>query len=216
MIITKQKDKSEILKYLADDKKIFIVGCGECAAVCKTGGEKEVDEMKKFLENHGRTVVGTCLPDAPCVASQARAAIGKNKKFIKDADSLLIMACGLAIQSVKENLAEDKTLHITNDTLFIGEVDKRGVFLERCSACGDCILEITGGICPVTRCPKGLMNGPCGGVNKAKCEVDENLDCAWVLIYEDLKKKGKSHLLKAYTPPKDYSKMLKPRKLSFQ
>lgn len=212
MIITKQKDKSDILKYLEGDNKIFIVGCGECATVCKTGGEKEVNEMKKFLESRGKTVTGFCLPDAPCIASQARSAIGKNKKAIREADALLIMACGLAIQSVKENLTEDKTLHITNDTLFIGEVDKSGVFLERCSACGDCILEITGGICPVTRCPKGLINGPCGGVNKHKCEVDENLDCAWVLIYEDLKKKGKLHLLKHYNPPKDHSKMLKPRR----
>jgi len=229
VIITKQKDKSEILKYLADDAKVFIVGCGECATVCKTGGEKEVNEMKKFLESHGKTVTGFCLPDAPCIASQVRAAIGKNKKSIKEADALIIMACGLAVQSIKENLGEDKTpplkvgggsvladktLHVTNDTLFIGEVDKNGTFLERCSACGDCILEITGGICPVTRCPKGLLNGPCGGVNKHMCEVDENLDCAWVLIYEDLKKKGKLHLLKQYNPPKDYSKILKPRKLT--
>lgn len=214
MIITKQKDKADILKHLEGEKKVFIVGCGECASICKTGGEKEVGEMKVFLEARGKTVTGFCLPDAPCIASQARAAIGKNKKAMKEADALLIMACGLAVQSVKENLAEDKALHITNDTLFIGEVDKGGVFLERCSACGDCMLEITGGICPVTRCPKGLLNGPCGGVNKRKCEVDENLDCAWVLIYEDLKKKGKSHLLKNYTPPKDHSKMLKPRRLA--
>jgi ferredoxin len=196
MIITKPKDKSEILKYLENDAKIFIVGCGECATVCKTGGEKEINEMKKFLESQGKT------------------AIGRNKKAIKEADALVIMACGLAIQSVKENLNEDKILHITNDTLFMGEVDKNGIFLERCSACGECILEITGGICPVTRCPKGLLNGPCGGVNKHKCEVDENLDCAWVLIYEDLKKKGKSHFLKKYNPPKDHSKALKPRKHS--
>lgn len=214
MIITKQKDKSEILKYLGNDAKIFIIGCGECATVCKTGGEKEVNEMKKFLESHGKTVTGFCLPDAPCIASQTRAAIGKNKKAVKEADALLIMACGLAVQSVKENLSEDKTLHVTNDTLFMGAIDKNGVFLERCSACGDCVLEITGGICPVTRCPKGLLNGPCGGVNKTKCEVDENLDCAWVLIYDDLKKKGKLHLLKQYNPPKDHSKMLKPRKLT--
>ena len=214
MIITKQKDKSDILKYLEDDAKVFIVGCGECATVCKTGGEKEVNEMKKFLESHGKTVTGFCLPDAPCIASQVRTAIGKNKKSIKEADALIIMACGLAVQSIKENLSEDKTLHVTNDTLFIGEVAKNGTFLERCSACGECILEITGGICPVTRCPKGLLNGPCGGVNKHMCEVDENLDCAWVLIYEDLKKKGKLHLLKQDNPPKDYSKILKPRKLT--
>ncbi len=213
MIITKQKDKNEILKYLEHADKIFIIGCGECATVCKTGGEKEVAKMTEFLESHGKTVAGFCLPDAPCIASQARTAIGKSKKAIKESDALLIMACGLAIQSVKENLTENKALHIANDTLFIGEVTKSGDFLERCSACGECIVEITGGICPVTRCPKGLLNGPCGGVNKHMCEVDPELDCAWVLIYEDLKKKGKTHLLRNYNPPKDHSKMLKPRKL---
>ncbi|MBU4376119.1 MAG: methylenetetrahydrofolate reductase C-terminal domain-containing protein [Candidatus Omnitrophica bacterium] len=213
MIITKQKDKSEILKYLGKESRIFIIGCGECATVCKTGGEKEVADMKKFLESHGKSVTGFCLPDAPCIASQARTAIGKNKTAMKESDALLIMACGLAIQSVKENMPFDKALHIANDTLFIGEVTKSGDFLERCSACGECILELTEGICPVTRCPKGLLNGPCGGVNKSKCEVNPDIDCAWVLIYEDLKKKGKIHLLKTYNPPKDHSKMLKPRKL---
>ncbi len=213
MIITKQKDKTEILKYLGGDSRIFIVGCGECAAVCKTGGEKEVADMKKFLESHGKSVTGFCLPDAPCIASQARMSIGRNKKAIQESDALLIMACGLAVQSVKENLVEDKALHVANDTLFMGEVAKNGDFLERCGACGECALELTGGICPVTRCPKGLLNGPCGGVNKSKCEVSLELDCAWVLIYEDLKKKGKVDVLKNYTPPKDHSKMLKPRKL---
>ena len=214
MIITKQKEKSEILKYLEGENKIFIIGCGECATACKTGGEKEVAEMNKFLEGHGKAVTGYCIPDAPCIASQVRASIGKNKKAIKESDAVLIMACGLAIQSVKENMADDaRPLHIANDTIFMGEMDKNGNFLERCSACGECIVEITGGICPVTRCPKGLLNGPCGGVNKRMCEVDPKLDCAWVLIYEDLKKKGKTHLLRTYNPPKDHSKMQKPRRL---
>lgn len=214
MIITKQKDKSEILKCLEGENKIFIIGCGECATVCRTGGEKETAGMKKFLESCGKTVTGFCLPDAPCIASQARSAIGKNKDAMKESDALLVMACGLAIQSVKENMSFDKALHITNDTLFIGEVTKSGDFLERCSACGECILEQTGGICPVTRCPKGLLNGPCGGVNKSKCEVDQSIDCVWILIYEDLKMKGKLYLLKKYIPPKDHSKMLKPRKMA--
>ena len=211
MIITKQKDKNEILKYLEGENKIFIFGCGECATTCKTGSENEVREMQKFLEEHGKTVTGFVIPDAPCIASQVRAALAKNKKAVGESDSLLMMACGLGAQSLKENLREDKVVHITNDTLFIGEVDKEGNFLERCSACGECILELTDGICPVTRCPKGLLNGPCGGVDKGKCEVDEKIDCVWTLIYKDLKKKDKLHLLREYIPPKDHSKMLKPR-----
>ena len=216
MIITKQKEKSEILKYVEGEDKIFIFGCGECATVCKTGGEKEVAEMKRFLESNGKTVTGFVIPDAPCIASQVRTALGKNKQAVKEADSIVIMACGLGAQSLKENLREPKPVHLVCDTLFMGEVDKKGAFLERCSACGDCILELTGGICPVTRCPKGMVNGPCGGVDKGKCEVDKTLDCAWVLIYNELKNRGKLHLLEAYNPPKDHSKMLKPRMRSLE
>jgi hypothetical protein len=98
----------------------------------------------------------------------------------------------------------------------MGEIDREGSFVERCSACGECILELTGGICPVTRCPKGLMNGPCGGVDKGKCEVDKELDCVWALIYNELKEKDRLYLLKEYRPPKDHSKMLKPRSRSLK
>ena len=211
MIITKQKDRSEILENLEGQRKIFIVGCGLCATTCKTGGEDEVKEMKEFLEANGKVVTGFVIPEAPCVSSQTRTALGKNKKIVSESDSILIMACGLGAQCLKENLKETKAVHVSNDTLFIGEIDRDGDFLERCSACGECILELTGGICPVTRCSKGLMNGPCGGMDKGKCEVDRDLDCAWALIYNELKEKGKSDLLKRYIPPKDYSKMQKPR-----
>jgi ferredoxin len=211
MITTKQKDRTEILKNLEGQLKIFIMGCGECATACKTGGEDEVKDMKKFLEANGKIVTGFVVPDAPCVSSQTRTALGKNKKLVHDSDSILIMACGLGAQCLKENLKEAKEVHVSNDTLFIGEIDRNGDFLERCSACGECILELTGGICPVTRCAKGLMNGPCGGMDKGKCEVNKDLDCAWALIYNELKEKGRTDLLKDYIPPKDYSKMQKPR-----
>lgn len=212
MIITKEKDRADILKYLEGEDKVFIFGCGECATACKTGGEKEVDEMKKFLEANAKKVTGFVIPDAPCIGVQVRKALRKNKKAVEECDSLVIMACGLGAQCLKENLKENEPVHITNDTLFMGEIDKNGNFLERCSACGECILELTGGICPVTRCPKGLLNGPCGGVDKGKCEVDEEIDCVWALIYKELKDRNKLHLLEAYNPPKDHSKMLKPRR----
>ncbi len=211
MIVTKAKDENKILEYLEGEDKVFIFGCGECATTCKTGGEEEVAGMKKFLKANGRVVTGFAIPDAPCIGIQVRKALRKNEKAIKESDALVIMACGLGAQCLKESLKEAKPIHVTNDTLFMGEIDKSGNFLERCSACGECILELTGGICPVTRCPKGLMNGPCGGVDKGKCEVDKELDCVWALIYNDLKERGNLHLLEAYNPPKDHSKMLKPR-----
>ena len=213
MIITKQKEIKEILKYLEGENKVFIIGCGECSTTCATGGEEEVKKMKAALEKEGKVVTGYAVPTAPCIAAKVKMELVKNRKAIEEADSLLVLACGLGIQSVKENLRVEKDVHVGCDTLFMGAIDKDNTFLERCSACGECVLEMTGGICPITRCAKSLLNGPCGGQNKGKCEVDKDKDCAWVLIYNELKKKNKLHLLKEKRPPKDYSKMTKPRQL---
>ena len=214
MIITKQKEMKDILKYLVDEKRIFIVGCGECSTTCKTGGIAEVEKIKGLLEKEGKTVVGTCIPSAPCVSATVKLEMAKNRKVMESSGSILVLACGLGAQSVKENNRSDKPVHIGCDTLFMGAVDASGAFLERCSACGDCVLDLTAMICPVTRCPKSLLNGPCGGQNKGKCEVDKTRDCTWILIYNELKKKNKLHLLKSIRPPKDHSKASKPRQLS--
>jgi len=214
MIITKQKELKEVLKHLEGQNKVFLIGCGECSTTCKTGGEAEVISMKEILEKSGKTVTGYCIPSAPCVAAQVKLALAKNKKTIDASDAILVLACGLGIQSVKDNLRGDKPIHIACDTLFMGAVDAGGAFLEKCSACGDCVLELTGMICPITRCPKSLLNGPCGGQDKGKCEVDKTRDCVWILIYNELKKHGKIELLRQIKAPKDYSKLSKPRQLS--
>ena len=211
MIITEQKPFEEIKASLKPGEKIFMIGCGECSATCKTGGEPEVVEMKSKLEGEGFTVTGYCIPQAPCIASQIKVELAKNRKNISCADSVLILACGLGVQSVLENMREDKDFHVGCNTLFMGTVDSGGKnFWEYCSACGECILEYTGGICPITRCSKGLLNGPCGGMDKRKCEVDKERDCAWVMIYDRLKNKGKLELIEKIFPPKDYSRHIRP------
>ena len=213
MIITKQKKLEDILASLKDSKNVFLVGCGECSTTCKSGGEPELLEAKKKLEQAGKTVTGYVVPDAPCVAAQMKTALAKNTKALKESDAILVMACGLGAQSVKANDRRELVVLPGCDTLFAGATDSSGQFLELCSACGECILELTGGICPVTRCPKGLLNGPCGGSDKGKCEVDKDKDCVWTLIYKELKKANRLYLLKEIRPPKDYSVMTKPRKL---
>ncbi|MFA6078224.1 MAG: methylenetetrahydrofolate reductase C-terminal domain-containing protein [Candidatus Omnitrophota bacterium] len=212
MIITKQKSIQDILKNLEGEHSVFIIGCGECSTTCKTGGEEEVKAMKETLEKHGYAVTGCVIPSAPCIAAKVKMELAKSRKQIELSDSVLVMACGLGAQSVKDNMRADKPIHISNDTLFMGAINATGEFLERCSACGDCVLEMTGTICPITRCPKSLLNGPCGGQDKGKCEVDKENDCAWILIYNELKKKGKLHLLKEIKGPADHSKGAKPRK----
>jgi ferredoxin len=214
MIITKQKELKEILKFLGDEKKIFLIGCGECSTTCKTGGEEDVKKVAQALEKEGKVITGHCVPSAPCIAAKVKMELAKNRKTIESSDAILVMACGLGIQSVADNLRIDKKVHVGCDTLFMGAIDGAGSFNERCSACGDCILDLTGLICPVTRCAKSLLNGPCGGQDKGKCEVDKERDCAWVLIYNKLKKENKLDLLKERRPPKDHSKSHKPRHLT--
>lgn len=214
MIITKHKELKEILKYLEGEKRIFIIGCGECSTTCKTGGEKDIMRIKEALEKEGKVITGYCIPNAPCVAAQVKLELAKNRKVIEASDAILVLACGLGVQSVAENLRIDKKVHVGCDTLFMGAIDASGTFMEKCSACGDCILDLTGLICPITRCAKGLVNGPCGGQDKGKCEVDKTRDCAWILIYNKLKKEGSLKLLKEKHPPKDHSKSSKPHQLT--
>lgn len=213
MIASKQKQFEDILKSIKDHQKVFLVGCGECATTCKTGGEKEVLEAKEKLEKIGKTVTGWVIPDAPCVSAQMKLAFAKNRKAVVDADAILVFACGSGVQSVKENDRSEKLVYPACDTLFGAIVDGLGNMKEFCSACGECVLESTGGICPVTRCPKGLLNGPCGGMNKGKCEVNSDEDCAWVLIFKELQKQKHLEMFKAIRAPKDYSKSVRPRNM---
>lgn len=214
MIVTQKKQFDEILKHMGSRKKIFIVGCGDCAATCKTGGEAEIKEIKGLLEKNGKAVTGWAIPDSPCIASQVKLHFAKNKKAVDEAEAFLILACGLGVQSVLDNDRLARPVYAGCDTISGSTLDKTGTILsERCAMCGECVLNITGGICPVTRCAKGLLNGPCGGSDKGKCEVDKQRDCAWILIYNRLKELGMLENMKASRPPRDHSKNNRPREV---
>jgi len=200
MIIQKQKSFEEILKSLEGEKKVFIFGCADCATACKTGGQPELDEMKKKLEEKGFEVTGTYVLDTACLVGEVRQRGREHQQQIDAADSILMLACGTATQTVFDTL--NKLTHPGCESLFIGSVQRLGKYVEKCSACGECILEETGGICPVTRCPKGLMNGPCGGYRNGKCEVNSDQDCAWLLIYDRLKARGKLANIEKIRPAK--------------
>ncbi|MGA2775165.1 MAG: methylenetetrahydrofolate reductase C-terminal domain-containing protein [Candidatus Omnitrophota bacterium] len=213
MIITEKKSLEQILKALGGYTKIFLVGCGECATTCKTGGEVEMEQLKLQLQEHGKNVVGMCVPSAPCVAAKVKTELAKNMKSLREAEAILVLACGLGTQSVKDNERLGLEVIPALNTMFGAVMDSQGNFAEKCSLCGECVLDVTGAICPVTLCAKGLLNGPCGGMNKGKCEVDKEKDCAWVLIYKELEKKNKLGSLKEIRQPKDHKKSLRPRKL---
>jgi hypothetical protein len=128
----------------------------------------------------------------------------------------MVFACGSGVQTVKEQGRIDVPVCSACNSLFLGAIGPDGEFYEECSLSGECILNKTGGICPITRCSKGLLNGPCGGAKDGKCEVDRERDCAWILIYKELQKKGDLDKMKTYQSPKDYSKQVKPKRLKLK
>ncbi|WP_270646736.1 methylenetetrahydrofolate reductase C-terminal domain-containing protein [Paeniclostridium hominis] len=215
MIISENKPFEEILGYIKNANKIVLVGCNQCAATCKSGGEEEVLKMKERLESEGKEILGYQILDPACNLLKSKKDLKSLKSEIKEADAILSLACGDGTQTIVKNL-KDKPVYPANNTLFIGEVKRVGEFEEACKACGECELGWTGGICPVTMCAKGLLNGACGGARDGKCEVDPENDCAWVLIYNRLKSINQLDNLLDIKEPKDYSKSCNPRSLSLK
>ena len=204
MIITEQKPFEEILEMLKPFNKVFIVGCGTCSTLCQTGGEDQVKEMAERLKD--KEITGTVVVETPCDARILRRDTRGLKEKIEEADALLCLCCGAGVQDITDRI--EKVCVPGLNTKFLGQTERIGMFYERCRACGECLLYETGGICPIVRCPKGMLNGPCGGMYDGKCEVGGYVrDCAWALIYERLKKLGMIDLLKSYKSPRDHSKL---------
>ncbi|WXG43322.1 MAG: methylenetetrahydrofolate reductase C-terminal domain-containing protein [Promethearchaeati archaeon SRVP18_Atabeyarchaeia-1] len=213
MIITEQKKFEEVVEKLAPFKKVLVVGCGHCATVCQTGGEDQAKAMvSKLKESKGPTgmMVNMAVVEEPCDIRILKRDMKKAKKEFDEADAILAMACGVGSQTLATVV--NKPVVPALNTLFLGQVERIGKFEEMCRACGNCILADTGGVCPITRCAKGLMNGPCGGMSKGKCEVNNyTKDCGWVLIYNRLKDQGRLDLFRQYRPPRDYALSGYPR-----
>jgi len=204
MIITKQKDLDNIVEMISGDP-VFIVGCSECATLCNTGGEKEVLEMKKYLEERKIRVTGWVVLEPACNLQNDKRIFRKYKSKLDNTDKILVLACGNGVQTVAE-IFDNIDIIPGTDTLFLGETKRIGDFEKRCNLCGECITHLFGGFCPISRCPKGMLNGPCGGSVNGKCEVNKDVDCVWDLIVKRFKKKGELDKLKQINAPKDWSK----------
>lgn len=212
MIISELKPFPEILGYLEGENRIFLVGCKGCAEVCHTGDELQVLEMKQKLEQEGKTITGYTVVDFLCDKALVKTRLLPHEAEIEAADSLLIMTCGIGVQAT--SAVVNKLTHPACNTINVGGARGEWRGSERCLECGDCVLDLTGGICPLTACTKGLINGPCGGAKDGRCEVEPEVrECGWHLIYERLKKLGQLDKMKAMPPPKDYSKMRPPKEL---
>ena len=204
MIVTSQKPLDEILDFLTPYTKILIVGCDGCTQPPR--GLREAKALTQLLELGGRLRGKKFEIKTTTVAKQCDTHLMTTalEPQLEGVEAILSLACGLGVQTANRVLPNLITFP-AQDSLFAGmEVRESGTFEEWCSTCGDCILALTGGICPVARCSKGLLNGACGGSKDGKCELDPQRDCAWVLIYEQLKKQGKLQNLKEFRPPRDY------------
>ena len=220
MIGQTQKPIEEVLGFLDGKEKVVLVGCGGCATVFHTGGEPEVKEMTDILTKRGKNVLAAVVVpfgEFTCYAPWSKERLKPYREQIEECDAILMMTCGDGLQVVREFILEDecglvKPIYPTTNP--IGHMGGGpSLFREKCQQCGECLLGQYAGICPMTQCAKGLLNGPCGGAKNGKCEQEPEHDCAWVLIYERLKKLGELDKIKEFVPPKDYSKMKRPRSL---
>src|SRR3990172_9092557 len=191
MIITKKKAIEEILASLNGKKSVYLFGCDSCAEQCSTGGEKELKEMTRLLEEAGIRVLGANLPAETCYRQLVLKAYREDEN-LKAAEAVLVLACGAGVRTVADVADESQPVLPTLDSHF---------------------LAATGGICPHTECPKSLLNGPCGGVADGMCEVNIECECAWVRIYRRLEKQGRLNLLMKIAEPKDHSVGIRPRKV---
>lgn len=208
--ITRQKPFEEILELIGGSTRVFLTGCGTCTTLCRTGGIPEILQMASKLQENNKVVTGHMVIPVAC-DELSHEAIEEQKGPMSESEVLLIMTCAFGVQT----LASQTKLPVIPalDTLFIGKEVGLGRFDEVCTQCGSCVLGLTGGVCPVTACHKGLLNGPCGGTNNGKCEIDSDKDCAWTLIYNRLKEQGRLDLMKRYQDPRNHNIEPRPGKI---
>ncbi|WP_135606791.1 methylenetetrahydrofolate reductase C-terminal domain-containing protein [Methanococcoides sp. NM1] len=200
MIISSSKPFSEILGMLMDKESVFIIGCSVCAAKQHVGGEPEVEEMSSNLKEAGVNVIGGIVAKAAC-SVRSREYLEELAPDIKDADAVLVMACGSGTSNIARFV--DVDVYPANNTDSLGAMAGDRIIHHLCAMCGQCTIAEFGGVCPTAQCPKELLNGPCGGSMDGKCEVDPEKDCAWELIYERLERIGRLDLLDAVRDAKD-------------
>ena len=205
MIVAERKPIDEIIKMIAKHKSILIVGCETCVAVCFAGGEKEVGVLKSLLKIQAQKDGKDMQIEGLAIKRQCDTEfVDELKSKVEGVDAIISLGCGAGVQFIAERFPE-KIVYPGVNTLFIGVTKEQGVWSERCAACGSCILEKTGGVCPIARCSKSLLNGPCGGSVEGKCEIDPDVDCVWQIIFDRLKALDRLDLMEEISPPKDWS-----------
>lgn len=205
MIVGQRKPLAEIGKMISDYERVLILGCGTCVSVCLAGGDKEVATLASALRIADRAAGKVRSFTEDTVKRQCEwEYLDQVADRVTAADVVVSLACGIGVQALAEHFPTTPILPGLN-TSFLGMPQELGVFSERCAACGDCILYLTAGICPIARCAKSLLNGPCGGSQNGRCEVSADTPCAWQLIIDRLTALGQLEKLEEIVPPKDWS-----------
>jgi hypothetical protein len=213
MLYSEQKNFDEIIAYLEKDKSVFIVGCDGCAQSSGSGGPQQVAEMKAKLTEAGKNVTGTKSVDFLCSKALVKSALRGKIDQVKAADAVLVLTCGIGIQCVAA--AVNKPVYPGCNTVNLGGQRGEWQGSERCFECGQCLLWHTGGVCPLTACTKSLVSGACGGAKNGKCEISQDRDCGWELIYTRLKERGLLNRLNDMMKPLDHRKlMVRPEMMS--
>jgi ferredoxin len=205
MIVADKKPIEEIIEDIKDHNKILVLGCNECVTVCEAGGKKEVgilaSALRMYFLNQGKEMkIDENTLERQCDHEY----LEEIRNVVDQYDAIVSIACGVGVQFAAEKY-HSTPIYPGVDTCFMGVTEERGHWAERCQGCGQCILSRTGGICPVSRCAKRVMNGPCGGSSKGMCEINKELVCAWQLIVERLKALDRFEEYEDLSPIKDWS-----------
>jgi ferredoxin len=205
MIVADRKPMEEILESVSGYRRILVAGCNECVTVCEAGGKKEVGVLASALRIAFKNQGQEAVVDEVTLERQCDHPYLEEIRNIADQyDAILSLACGCGIQFMAEKYQDKPVLPGVN-TRFMGVTEERGVWAERCAGCGHCILGLTGGICPIARCSKRMLNGPCGGSSQGKCEISKDVDCGWQLIVDRLKNLGRLDDYETIMDAKDWS-----------
>ena len=206
MITAEQKSFDEIYEMVKEYKHLHVFGCNSCVTVCMVGGEKEVAILASTLRLKNReNGIDMTITEGTVERQCDREFYESQLEAIEKADAVLSMACGVGVQFCSEIFEGKRVLPAVN-TKFYGTTEETGVWSERCAGCGECVLDQFGGVCPIARCSKSLLNGPCGGSQDGMCEIDlENVECGWQLIYDRMKLLGLLDRLEENQPIKDWS-----------
>jgi ferredoxin len=205
MIVSEPRPMQEVLESLSGVERVFIVACGGCPVGCKSGGQERMAELAGAMGQAGIQTTGSAEIDFLCNKSLVGNQLAYHLSALKQTEALLVVSCGIGVQATANMI--DLPVVPANDTLSSQGMQGLWPSEERCAGCGDCVLDLTGGICPITACSKSLLNGMCGGQSKGKCEVENERDCGWYLIYNRLKDLGKLDNLRTLGRMRDFRKM---------